>query len=781
MSSNLSSNYLQFRFAMGKGAKHSIYTFDQFRLDGGTLMLYRNEEAVTLPPKVVKTLAVLVENRGSIVGKEDLIEQVWEDSIVEESNLSQNLYLLRKTLGKKPDGSPYIETLRRRGYRFTSKDVTVESTTAAPETVAPPDTVETTETTADAASASPRYAVERRGNVVALLDWQEADEPTVKHDETEPLSTHRDTTAGRTFDIQKLLIGAAVLVVLGGLGIFLWYNSTRAAQVVDETPPEIEAIPLTNGEYVADATISRDGKYFTYHEMDGEYSRIMVQQVGQAKPIEVVPRARRIVGPKTFSPDGQFVYYLAHDPDADHSSIYRVPTLGGVSTKIVEEAISHVSFSPDGKSIAYVKSNPVFAIAIASSDGTGEREVLEAEPSTSFNPNPAWSPDGKTIVFGHVFTSGPSPGRCVITGVDVETAAVRQISPEDWATCYRIEWRRDGEGLVFIGTKLGDAATIRRDQVFHLSAKDGTARRLTSDPSRKGPGSLGITDTNDVVAVPFTRSSQIWVMDPKGAGKSATRLTNGSADGRAGLVPLRDGRIAFITRTGENLGIWTIDADGGNRKQILSDPPLLEELRATPDGKYFFFAHETDGRVHLYRVDGDGSNLKQITEGDNYQTDSTTSPDGKWIAYDSAAGPGEANNIWRSSIEGGAPTKISDQLCRVPSYSPSGKFLSCVWDPQIFVISAEDGRLLKTFRGAPIPVLNIGARWTPDEKNLVYIASERGTTNIWIQPLDGKPARQLTDFVDGDIYNFAYSHDGTKLYLARGYQVRDAILIKNIH
>src|SRR5688500_634027 len=127
MSSNLSSNFLQFNFAMQNGSKHSVYGFDRFRLDCDKLMLYRDGEPVTLPPKVIKTLAVLVENRGSILSKNELMERVWEDSIVEEANLSQNLYLLRKTLGSRPDGSPYIETLRRRGYRFTSDDVAVES------------------------------------------------------------------------------------------------------------------------------------------------------------------------------------------------------------------------------------------------------------------------------------------------------------------------------------------------------------------------------------------------------------------------------------------------------------------------------------------------------------------------------------------------------------------------------------------------------------------------------------------------------------------------------
>ena len=164
MSSNLSSNFLQFKIEMAKASAHSIYVFDEFRLDAGNLMLYRADEPVLLPPKVVKTLAVLVEAGGSIISKEDLIALVWEDSIVEESNLSQNLYLLRKTLG-----SHYIETLRRRGYRFACEGVVVEEVGSerSPATDAP---------AADPPRAS-RYAYERRGNVVALVDWQETDRP----------------------------------------------------------------------------------------------------------------------------------------------------------------------------------------------------------------------------------------------------------------------------------------------------------------------------------------------------------------------------------------------------------------------------------------------------------------------------------------------------------------------------------------------------------------------------------------------------------------------------
>src|SRR5688572_29065309 len=115
MSLDLSSSFPHFKIPMAEGGNNGVYEFDEFRIDSGKLMLYRLGDELSLPPKVVKTLAILVENGNEILSKDDLIERVWTDSIVEEASLSQHLYLLRKTLGNKPDGKPYIETLRRRG------------------------------------------------------------------------------------------------------------------------------------------------------------------------------------------------------------------------------------------------------------------------------------------------------------------------------------------------------------------------------------------------------------------------------------------------------------------------------------------------------------------------------------------------------------------------------------------------------------------------------------------------------------------------------------------
>lgn len=96
----------------------NVYEFGDFRLDGSRLMLYRAGAEVDLAPKVVETLLALIESSGKIVSRDELFERLWKGSFVDDSNLTQNIYLLRRTLGNTPDKRPLIETFRRRGYRF---------------------------------------------------------------------------------------------------------------------------------------------------------------------------------------------------------------------------------------------------------------------------------------------------------------------------------------------------------------------------------------------------------------------------------------------------------------------------------------------------------------------------------------------------------------------------------------------------------------------------------------------------------------------------------------
>ncbi|HEY9084873.1 MAG TPA: winged helix-turn-helix domain-containing protein [Candidatus Tyrphobacter sp.] len=94
-----------------------VYEFGPFRLDAGRLLLYLDGAPVALGPKVIKTLLALVESPGEIVTKSALLARIWPEGFVDEANLTQNVYVLRKLLRAHGCGTA-IETVARRGYRF---------------------------------------------------------------------------------------------------------------------------------------------------------------------------------------------------------------------------------------------------------------------------------------------------------------------------------------------------------------------------------------------------------------------------------------------------------------------------------------------------------------------------------------------------------------------------------------------------------------------------------------------------------------------------------------
>src|SRR3990172_11259309 len=106
-----------------------VYEFGPYRLDVAERVLWRSSQPVALTPKSLDILLVLLENSGHIVEKSHLIEETWPGTFVEEGNLAQNIFVLRKVLGEGDQGVEYIETIPGRGYRFVAPVKCVPSTT----------------------------------------------------------------------------------------------------------------------------------------------------------------------------------------------------------------------------------------------------------------------------------------------------------------------------------------------------------------------------------------------------------------------------------------------------------------------------------------------------------------------------------------------------------------------------------------------------------------------------------------------------------------------------
>jgi DNA-binding winged helix-turn-helix (wHTH) protein/Tol biopolymer transport system component len=714
----------------------AVCEFDEFQLHIGPRLLLKNGQQLPVRPKAVATLCVLAAQSGQVVTKDELMEKVWPDAVVEESNLAQYLHVLRKTLGTMPDGRPYIETLKRRGYRFNAP-VTPSSRAAGNGSQCKNDSI--------APLADPVLSEVRRVSSVSFL-------------------------VAASIVVGFLLVG---LFVAGATG----WLSTRS---IIKPSNEVIVTPLTSGENVTVSTISHNGKYLLYSDYDGERSRLVLQAVDRSSKSEILPRFDGPIGYLSFTPDDTEVFFAVAGKSAQEDGVYRISVDGGAPVRILETPTSPVSFSADASKIVFVRPSPSDGrdqIVEASADGTGQRVLLEAKDDQRLSRGTALSHSGQFVVFGSITRNFPVV--CSLVKLDLHDQSVVSLTNEEWDSCYRIALAGDDSGMAFVGTRRGDAFSIRRDQVYYLEFGQSESRRLTDDGNWHDPMSLGMTDAEAVTALSLNRISQIWTVDQDGSPATVLQITQGQSDGRGGIVSKSDGKIDFLARDGDGFAIFEARADGQDRRRVFG-ASTMQELRGAPGSGFLVFAEQQNDLAQLFRIDRNGSDRRQLTFGNSAKIDSSVSPDGKWIIYSDTAFDGSSVNqsLRRIPAEGGPPEILADEYCGVPYYSNNGRFISCSSDGKIRILSAETGQLVSELIAEGDFLTNSGARWSPDDAFLVYRVVKNGATNLWRQPMAGGSPRQLTRFPKGDIYNFSYASDGKKLYLSRGTHIRNAVLIQ---
>jgi len=216
---------------------------------------------------------------------------------------------------------------------------------------------------------------------------------------------------------------------------------------------------------------------------------------------------------------------------------------------------------------------------------------------------------------------------------------------------------------------------------------------------------------------------------------------------------------------------------GGDGRQLTVNAKANLLPSVSPDGRYIIFTSNRSGSANIWRMDIDGGNLKQLTNG-NLDYSSSLSPDGKWVVYvhESAS----TSTLWKVSIDGGDPVQLTDKDAGNPVFSPDGELIACSYgNGKVAVIPSEGGQPTKIF-DIPTPfIVEPGARWSSDGSALTFHVNRGGISNLWSQPLDGGPPKQVTDFKSDEIFSFAWSRDGKQLALARGVETGDVVLISN--
>jgi eukaryotic-like serine/threonine-protein kinase len=575
----------------------------------------------------------------------------------------------------------------------------------------------------------------------------------------------------RRWSTATVITLASLALVLIGIGV---YRLVTGKKIL--APFQTMSIErLTTSGTARKVTISPDGKYVAYVTGEAGMESLWVRQTATRSDIRIIPPIAEYYVGLTFSPDGNYVYYVRTASAYVAGVLYQIPALGGESRKVVERVDSPVAFSPEGKRAAFVRENPgsETALMVAGADGTGERQISARKiPDPFVESGMAWSPDGKSIAIGAY-----SGGECYVMTVQISDGSVKRVGAKGWRHILRVAWLADSSGLVLAAVEAPNMPV----QIWELSYPDGPARRITNDLDDYVD--LDVTaDSSALVTVLRELRSNIWIGD-RGVASQAKQIGLGAAtqEGLFGLTWTAEGRIAYASLASGRRELWVMEADGSHSRQLTSNADLqfFSSPSPCPDGS-ILFASGAYGSANIWRIDADGGNQKQLTQGGTNGAPSC-SPDGKWAVFNASHGGDYA--LWRVPIQGGTPEQLTNYASSYPVVSPDGSWIAfndyaVRGATKIGVIPFAGGQPAKTFdysassfAGYPV------THWTSDGRVLTYIRDQQGISNIWAQPIDGGPPRQLTDFTAGQIFNFAWSKDGRQLALARGSQTSDVVLI----
>jgi Tol biopolymer transport system component len=155
------------------------------------------------------------------------------------------------------------------------------------------------------------------------------------------------------------------------------------------------------------------------------------------------------------------------------------------------------------------------------------------------------------------------------------------------------------------------------------------------------------------------------------------------------------------------------------------------------------------------------------------------------VAY--TQGTQDQPSIWKVSIDGGQPVRLTDKITSRPAISPDGKLIACFYKEEIAapwkiaIFPSEGGQPVKVFDNPVPPSRFVVVRWTPEGRAILYVDDKGGVSNIWSQPVEGGQPTQVTDFKSDLIFTFDLSRDGRRLAVTRGAIHGDVVMMSTLN
>ncbi|MBZ5524363.1 MAG: winged helix-turn-helix domain-containing protein [Acidobacteriia bacterium] len=711
--------------------------FGIFEIDSAAGQLYKRGVPVALENHPFLILRALLARPGKVVSREELRQEIWSDGthVGFEAGLNTAIRKLRYALGDSTKTPVFIETLPRRGYRF----------------IAPvADTLQRLQ------EETPGNHFEELSHTLSAEGRDVSDSPGT----SQAVSSTFPAPPYRRANATILLIGMVALLS----GLSLWRSSVQ--QVSALAPMETRLLGARTWQAMA---ISPDGQYLAYAPSDGTRTSLRLRQVSNEGEIEILPPARVYFRGLTFSPDGSFLYFArSEEDDFFYAYLYRMPVLGGATRRLVADVDSPVSFSPDGQKFAFVRyrsRDGALELLTANADGSDEKSLAEMPDCRPYRAAYAtWSPDGRSII-----VSFRGKTRWLIDTIELSNRHLKELYSSD-GFIGRPVFTPEGDTVIF---PRGDKLTGQA-QLWTLAYPKGSLRRLTSDLNTYTSIFDISRDGRLAAAVDRTFPGDLWIASagqvshPKQVGLHDLKL--------ASAEELADGKT--LVEAGD-FSSWILNQDGSSRV-------VFSDRRGALESCGRFVLVQLEDNQNLLRYDSDGTHAKVLLNSPVGPFACSEKDD--FVFYVSPASP---DTIYRIPMEGGEPVKIAKisggGLASPLAVSGDGELLTyAFWQQQqpnvnFVVLSARNGEQIAV---VPAPAANAGGitdlRWSPDRKALHYVSINDGESNVWQQPLSGKPPAQLTNFDAGLISSIKWSRDGKRLIIVRGPKTFDIVLLKGL-
>lgn len=720
--------------------KAKVYAFGPFELDPPQQQLRRRGIRLRLPVSRLRLLLLFVTRSGDLVTREEIAACLWKNSETVDivGGINTAMKQLRAQLGDDSASPKYIETVVGAGYRFIATVTEVE--------VAERLTSETPEESDSAAQDD-------------LLS------PPLSEDLVPQVVRRR---LGR-----RAAVATAVACAIAAPVVFLLLQGSSRQAATQGA--DLHLARVTDSGDVEFADISPDGKYVAYLRQTGGARTLWLKQLTTGRVLMLAAIGSFECPGLTFSPDGNYVYFVRKRPFEPSGELDQVPLLGGNPAMVLDGISGTPAISPDGRRIAFVRStletHGEDSVVTASIDGSGQRVLATYEaPGIHFN-RITWMADGKTLIF-------PLQGR--LTSIPAEGGTARQLMGDAWDVVDDLWQLPQSKDLVVVG-RLLDAGSV---QVFEVSTSGGGIRPITHDLSNYKQVRV-TADGKTLLVVQEVVLSTIQVLDPR-AGPEVRSLSAGSQshDGLGGLAWSPQGAIVYTSDSDRRRELKAVDAAGENPR-VLAYSDMHSEVMTfpavSPHGDFIVFARWLRGDIaNIWRMDINGGDQTRLTSGRQDFPPSVT-PDVKWVIYGSVQDKGSV--LMKIPSGGGTAIKLTDFNADYPTVSPDGRWIGCFRIPTgdqsatLAIVPVAGGPAAKIFK-LPETATHMPLAWAPDGRAVTFVNHVSGVDNIWSQPLDGGPATPVTQFTSDRIFSFQWSRNW-QLAVSRGTEAVDAIMIGN--